>query len=146
MIRTFIGGALLAMVTTVPVWAAEDPIATRKALMQNVGAAAGAGGAMLKGQVPFNAVTAELVLRTMNAASLGFGELFPKGSETGGKSTAAPSIWEDRDGFNKAMAKFQADTAAGVVSKPADLDAFKVAFGGAASNCGACHKAFRIKK
>lgn len=125
---------------------ADDPIAVRKAIMKNVGAATGAGGAMAKGEAEFNAVTAALVLRTMNTAALGFGELFPEGSETGGESTASPKIWEDRAGFNAALAKFAADTAAGIAAKPADLDAFRAAFGAAASNCGACHKAYRVKK
>ena len=144
--NVIIGGAVMAMLSAGTVFAADDPIAARKALMQNVGAAAKAGGAMMKGEAPFNAVTAELVLRTMNTAAIGFGELFPQGSESGGKTTSAPSIWEDRVGFDKAVAKFQADTAAGIASKPASLDAFKVAFGGAASNCGSCHKAYSVKK
>lgn len=126
--------------------AADDPIATRKAMMKNVGAATGVGGAMMKGEMEFNAVAAELVLRTMNTAALGFGELFPAGSESGGDSTAAPSIWEDRAGFDAAVAKFAADTASGIAAKPANLDAFKAAFGAAASNCGSCHKAYRVKK
>ncbi len=144
--RILIYSVLVAAFSTIPVFAAEDPIATRKAIMKNVGAAAKAGGAMVKGEAEFNAVTAELALRVMNAASLGVGELFPKGSETGGKTTASPKLWEDRAGFDKAMAKFQTDTAAGIASKPADLAAFKVAFGTATANCGACHKAYRVKK
>ena len=125
---------------------ADDPIAVRKAMMKNVGAATGVGGAMAKGEAEFNAITAALVLRTMNTAALGFGELFPDGSDSGGETTAAPAIWEDRAGFNAALAKFAADTGAGIAAKPADLDAFRAAFGAAASNCGACHKAYRVKK
>jgi len=124
---------------------ADDPIAVRKAIMKNVGAATGAGAAMAKGEAEFNAVTAQLVLRTMNTAALGVGELFPAGSDSGGKTTASPKIWEDRAGFDAAMAKFASDTAAGIAAKPADLDAFRAAFGAAASNCGACHKAYRVK-
>ena len=101
---------------------------------------------MMKGEMEFNAVAAELVLRTMNTAALGFGELFPDGSNAGGDTTAAPSIWEDRAGFDAAIAKFASDTASGIAAKPANLDAFKAAFGAAASNCGACHKAYRVKK
>lgn len=126
--------------------AADDPVAMRKAMMKNVGAATGAGAAMVKGEAEFNAVTAALVLRTMNTAALGFGELFPPGSETGGETTAAPSIWKDDVGFKSALTKFQQDTASGIAAKPANLDDFKAAFGAAAANCGACHKAYRIKK
>ncbi|WP_306262347.1 cytochrome c [Pararhizobium sp. IMCC21322] len=137
---------LLAAFATGPVFGADDPIAARKAIMQNVGAATGAGAGMVKGETEFNAVTAALVLRTMNAAALGFGELFPEGSESGGKTTVAPSIWDDRAGFDMILAKFQSDTAAGIAAKPADLDAFKAAFGVATTNCAACHKDYRVKK
>ena len=143
--KILLGAALVAATTSTAI-SAEDPIAVRKAMMKNVGAATGVGGAMMKGEMEFNAVAAELVLRTMNTAALGFGELFPAGSESGGESTASPKIWEDRAGFDAAVAKFAADTAAGIAAKPANLDAFKAAFGAAASNCGACHKAYRIKK
>ncbi len=139
-------GLLFALGSTGIAFSADDPIATRKAMMQNVGAAAKAGGQMLKGEIEFNAVTAELLLRTMNTASLGFGELFPEGTEEGGKTTASDKIWEDRAGFDAAIAKFQTDTAAAIASKPADGDAFKAAFGSATSNCGTCHKAFRVEK
>ena len=144
-LKLLLGAALVAATTGTAI-SADDPIAVRKAMMKNVGAATGAGDAMMKGEVEFNAVAAELVLRTMNTAALGFGELFPAGSESGGESTASPKIWEDRAGFDAAVAKFQADTAAGIAAKPASLDQFKAAFGAAAANCGACHKAFRIKK
>lgn len=137
---------MIALGVTGLAYSADDPIATRKAMMQNVGAAAKVGGMMLKGETEFNAITAELLLRTMNTASLGFGELYPEGSETGGKTTASPAIWEDRAGFDAAIAKFQTDTAAAIAAKPADLDAFKAAFGSAASNCGTCHKAYRVSK
>ena len=100
---------------------------------------------MVKGEAEFDAVAAELVLRTMNAAALGFGEFFPEGSETGGKTTASAKIWEDMAGFKAAIAKFEQDTAAGVAAKPADLASFKAAFGAAAANCGSCHQSYRKK-
>lgn len=138
--------AILAGVSATSAFSADDPIAARKAMMKNVGAAAGAGFAMVKGEAEFDAVSAQLVLRTMNTAALGFGELFPVGSESGGESIAAPSIWEDQAGFKSVLAKFQEDTAAGIAAKPADLEAFKAVLGAAASNCNTCHKAYRIKK
>ncbi|MCG8564863.1 MAG: hypothetical protein MI747_07250, partial [Desulfobacterales bacterium] len=36
--------------------AADDPIATRQAIMSSVGAAAGLGGGMMKGEIPYNPV------------------------------------------------------------------------------------------
>lgn len=121
--------------------AAGDAAAERQALMKNVGAATGAGAKMAKGEVPFDANAANLVLRTMNAGALGFGYMFPEGSESGSETEAAPAIWSDREGFNKAVAALIADTS-GQVS---DLESFRTAFGTATRNCGACHKAYRVK-
>lgn len=130
--------------------AAENPIGARKAMMQNVVAATKMGGGMLKGNIEYSEAAAQLVLRVMNQAALGVGEYFPKGSETGMETTASPKIWSDMEGFTAALAKFQADTAAGIV-KPEeveffDKDAFGAAFGKATANCKSCHQEYRIKK
>ncbi len=130
--------------------AAEDPIGARKAMMKNVVAATKLGGGMLKGQVEYNAVAAQLILRVMNTAALGAAEHFPKGSETGMETTAAPKIWEDMGGFTAAMGKFQADTASTIVKLEEieffDKAAFGAAFGKVTANCKACHEKYRIKK
>ncbi len=106
---------------------------------------------MLKGEMDYNAAAAQLVLRVMKTASLGAAEHFPKGSEIGGETTAAPKIWQDMEGFVKTMAKFQTDTAAGILKKPEELAsfdkaAFGAAFGKATANCKVCHEKYRIKK
>ena len=127
-------------------FAAEDPISARKAIMKSVGAAAGAGGGMLKGEIPFDPKIATLALRTMNAAAYSFGDYFPEGSETGMDTTASPKIWQDMAGFSEKMAKFRADADAAANSKPETLEAFKAAFGSVAQNCKGCHETYRIKK
>ncbi len=136
--------ALIASATMFSTFAiaSGDVAKERQTLMKNVGAATGAGAAMVKGEVEFNAVAAQLVLRTMNNGGLGFGYMFPEGSETGSETEAAPAIWSDRAGFDAAVNKFVAETSATVT----DLDGFKAAFGVATANCGACHKAYRVKK
>lgn len=123
-------------------FAAGDPIAERKAMMKSVGAAAGASGAMMKGQTEFDPRVAMLALRTMNAVALGYGSKFPDGSDSG-DTKAAASIWSDPDGYAAAIAKFEADTAAALSAPAADLDAFKAQFGMVAANCGACHQTYR---
>ena len=56
--RLLVGLAALAVaVTAAGANAVEDPIFTRKSLMDANGAAAGAGIAMMKEQVPFNAAS-----------------------------------------------------------------------------------------
>ena len=77
----------------------------------------------------------------MNNAALGFGHMFPDGSQTGAETEAAPAIWSDRAGFDAAVAKFAADTSVTIT----DLGSLKQAFGAVAANCGSCHKAYRTK-
>ena len=127
-------------------FSADDPISTRKAIMKSVGAAAGAGGGMLKGEIPFNPAVANLALRTMDAAASTFGDYFPDGSQSGMDTEASPKIWEDMAGFDAKVADFKAATAAAVEAKPADLDSFKAAFGNVAQNCKSCHEGYRVKK
>lgn len=123
----------------------EDPIGSRKWLMRNNGAAAGLGGAIMKGEVPFSPAVAEAVFRSMNSVAYGFGHYFPEGSQTG-DTTASPAIWERPDEFRAALAKFEADTRAGIDAKPQDVAAFGPLFQQAASNCNSCHEQFRLSR
>ncbi|PCH47333.1 MAG: cytochrome C556 [Hyphomicrobiales bacterium] len=133
---------LLASTFTTSAIAAGNPAKNRQLIMKNVGAATGAAVKMLKGEVEFNLVAAQLALRTMNNAALAINHLFPLGTETGEETEASPKIWSDRTGFDAAVAKFVTDTS----GKITDEASFKMAFSAATSNCGACHKAYRIKK
>ena len=96
---------------------------------------------MVKGEVPFDLVAAQMAMKTLNSAALGFGYMFPEGSETGADTEASPKIWSDREGFQKMVAKFAADTGGEVT----DLDSLKSVFGASAANCGTCHRAYRVK-
>jgi len=142
--RVLVAGVIVASTITVAAVAGSNPAAERQAMMKNVGAATGAAAAMVKGQIPFNAVAAQLALRTMNNAAIGVGNLFPVGSETGAETEASSKIWSDRAGFDAAMAKFAADTSG--AEKITSLNGLKVAFGRATENCSTCHKAYRIVK
>ena len=140
----FIAGLFAAFfVTSVQ---AQDAIADRKAMMQAVGASMKASGAMAKGQKPFDAGTAELAMRAMNAVALGIDSKFPADSKTGGKTTSAPKIWEDMGGFKAALAKFAADTGAGIEAAKGGEANWKAAFGKVAQNCKSCHQSYRVKK
>ncbi len=123
---------------------AQDPIQQRQAAMKSVGGAAKQAGGMLKGAQPYDATVALAALTKMNEVAMTYADYFPEGSETGSDTKASPKIWEDRAGFEAAVAKFEADTAAAVAAAPADLDAFKAAFGAVGANCGTCHKAYRL--
>lgn len=127
--------------------AQADAIADRQAIMKDMGRSVGAIAPMIKGEKPFDAAAALTALETIEADTkkLDFDALFPVGSDQG-KTEASPKIWENKDDFVKHVEKFQADAAAAVAAKPQDLDALKPAFQQVAANCGACHKAFRVKK
>jgi cytochrome c556 len=120
---------------------AADAIADRQAVMKNNGAATRVLAGMVKGETPFDAVAAQLALRTMNSTAIGVGYMFPEGSQTGAKNRAAATIWTDRAGFDAEVNKFAKSTSA----KVTDLEGLKTAFGVAASSCGSCHKAYRTK-
>lgn len=121
---------------------AGDPTIDRQTMMKNLGAATGAGAAMIKGEAEYDPVTAQLVLRTMHNTALGFPLMFPEGSETGNDTEALPVIWEDKAGFDAIAAKLADATSVQVT----DMDSFKAAFGAATQNCGACHKTYRVMK
>jgi len=126
----------------------EHPIKARQALMSAVGAAAGLGGGMMKGEIPYSPAAGKAAIAAMRAASLAYGDYFPEGSEMG-DTEAAPAIWENRTGFEAELGKFAsaAANAAAASGKagPADVDAFKAAFGPVLGTCKSCHEGFRIK-
>ena len=140
--KVILGTIAACFFTATTVYA--EPIADRKAAMKNVGTAMGAMVKMVKGQADYDPTVALLAFSAMNSTAIGFTSLFPEGSELGAETTASPKIWEDMAGFTAGMAKFQADTAAAIAAKPADLDAFKAEFGKVAANCKSCHEKFRL--
>lgn len=141
--------ALTGMVfcLALPVFAADDPIAAREALMESNGASAAVAGAMMKGELPYNPAVGKAVIVAMHATAQSFGAFFPEGSQP--NSDASPKIWEDRAGFDAELAKFQtaasaADKASGK-SGPADIDAFKAAIMPVMATCKSCHEGYRLK-
>lgn len=125
---------------------AQDTIAQRKALMKAVGGASKTGSQMAKGEVPFDAAKASEAMGTIATSWAAFAKLFPKGSETGGETTASPKIWESFKDFEDKGAKLASDATAAQKAAANGADAFKTAFGDVTKNCGGCHKPYRIQK
>lgn len=146
MSRTFFAAALIVALAAPALAQGGDPIATRQALMKQNGKDTKAGGEMLKGVTPFDAAKAQAIFTGMNDVANKFGNYFPKGSEKGGDTEAAPAIWAKPAEFKAALAKFQKDTAAAVAAKPTTLAAFGQQFGAVTANCKSCHETFRVKK
>lgn len=147
MIRARIIAASLAAATLIaaPVLAQGGPIEQRKAMMKSNGGDTKAGADMLKGVTPYDAAKAKAIFTNMHDVASKFGGLFPANSKTGGKTEAAPAIWEKPAEFKAAVAKFEADTGAAMAAGLSTKEAFGAQFGKVTANCRSCHESFRVK-
>jgi cytochrome c556 len=134
--------ALLSLFVASELFAQQDVIDKRQALMKSNSAAAKAikGAAETKDYATIETKAKDVV---GNADKIV--EAFPKGS-TNGKTKATDAIWEKSDEF-KAKAsnlkKAATELADAAKAKDAGIDTKVKALGDA---CGACHKAFRAEK
>ena len=126
--------------------AADDPINERHELMEGVRDAAKPIGLMLRGETDFDASVAMESLKVWQAAGAKFGSLFPEGSETGQDTEAAPAIWEDREGFDAALAKWVEATDKAIVASPQTLEEARPAIGPVFQTCKGCHDTYRIEE
>lgn len=148
--KKFALAAVAAVLSLSAVQAADDPVATRKAIMQSVAASAGLSGGMMKGEIAYTPAAGKAAIASLNAAAVSFGSFFPNGTDMAEGTTASPKIWSDAAGFAAALGKFSAATGAAMQASgkdgPADLDAFKAAAGPILANCKTCHEAYRVQK
>lgn len=144
MIRSLVLAATLAIGATA-VFAQGDVIAQRKQAMKDVGEATKPVGGMLKGEVKFDIAAVQKALTTYQTVAKDYDKLFPDSSKTGGETTAAPKIWDDRAGFKKLLDKLTSDSAAASTAIK-DEASFKAEMGKVLGNCKACHDDYRVKK
>ncbi|MEO1245014.1 MAG: cytochrome c [Pseudomonadota bacterium] len=128
-----------------PTFAADDPIEKRHELMEDVGKAAKPVGLMLRGDSEYDWAVVLTSLNTFEGASKHFGDLFPAGSETGGDTEAAPAIWDDREGFDEALAMWRDATQDAIAAQPQTLDTARPVLGGVFKTCKNCHDGYRIE-
>ena len=100
----------------------DDPRIERQDLMKSVREAAKPVGQMMRGDASFDADTLMVSLETWLDVSTKFGGLFPPGSESGESTEAAPAIWTDRAGFDKALATWDEAIVRAIMAKPQTLD------------------------
>ena len=136
--------ATLAMLSVAV--ADDDPRHERHELMEGVRDAAKPLGKMLKGESDYDAEIVMTSLATFADAGKTFGDLFPEGTETGGGTEAAPAIWEDRAGFEEALAAWREATDAAIAAKPATLEEAKPVLGEVFGSCKNCHDTYRIEE
>ena len=138
---------ILAIISLSTAYAADEPeniIKFRQTVMKGNGAHITNIAAVVKGQVT---ITANLVADAQAIADglQNFGKLFPPGTE-GGKTNALAKIWDDRAGFDKALADAQA-AAQSMIGATASNDIATIgkALGALGKSCGGCHKPYRKK-
>lgn len=120
-----------------------DPIKTRQAGQDLVGGTF----AGIKAVVTANGdvKTLEGPGKAIQRWALVFPTLFPAGSDKG-DTKAAPAIWTDRAGFQKAaMALSAAGGTLATAAKAGDATAVAAAFKEMGAACAACHKEYRLK-
>ena len=144
MIRTILTLGVLA-VGMASVMAQNDPIATRKDMMKQVGRANAEVSKISKGDAPFKLETVQAALKTIQDASRAMPNLFPDNTKTGGDTAALPKVWETKADFNTRWEKMGKDAAA-ASAKIVDEASFKTAYNEVTGNCGGCHEAYRMKK
>ncbi|MEJ1161140.1 c-type cytochrome [Prosthecomicrobium sp. N25] len=126
--------------------AQADAIKQRQETMKAIGGAMGGMAKMLKGEEPYDAAKAKAAVETIAARAKGFDALFPKGSETGAETAAAPKIWADPNGFKAALAKLEQTAGAQAATAGKDLDGLKASVGALGGACKGCHDDYRLKK
>lgn len=144
--KTLVSSFLAAsLVFTSLAFAGDTPQHKRHELMEDVKDAAKVVGAMLEGKSDYDNAAAMESLNTWAKVAGEFGDLFPAGSETGEDTEAAPAIWEDREGFNAALAEWSDAVDVAIDANPATLEEAKPVIGAAFGKCKNCHDTYRIE-
>jgi cytochrome c556 len=146
MIRTVVVvGALLLGIGAVA--AQQDLVTKAQTVMKGNGKNAGALGAMVKGDKPYDQATVDAALAQFEDTAKQLPTLFPesvKGLKPDSDYSSSPKIWEDKAGFEEHIASF-AKVVADAKGKIKDLDTLKATFSLIGKQCGGCHETYRLK-
>lgn len=148
MLKTTVALLLGASFTFPAMAANDDPkkqaIKYRQAVMTVVGANFKPMGAMMKGEIPFDAAVFARHAGDLAAiTSVDILRGFPEDSEGKG-SDAKPEIWLNWDDFKAKMEDMSRESAAlAKVAAGSDTAAIKEQFGKTSKTCKACHKEYK---
>ena len=101
---------------------------------------------MLKGQQPFDAGKVEAAFAQWAETAQKLPGLFPPESRTGGKTRAAPAIWDNKQDFDAKAAAFGKAVAENRAKARNSLDDLKLAFAPVNDACDNCHKDYRLSQ
>lgn len=144
---------VMAALALVPLMAtagpAEDTVKARRAYFSLVGANMGALAGMAKGEVEYDAATAEAHAKNMALlASYNGAHLFMAGTSNEdvlGETRALPKIWTDIDGFRAKFGDFAKAVDALQSQAGAGRAALGPALGQLGGTCKGCHDNYRAK-
>ncbi len=127
-------------------FANEKAITDRQAAMKTIRESVKILFPMAKGRSEYDGFLATSLLEDMLEVAKPYKTFFPKGSELGWDTEAAPTIWSNRSEFDIAADQFVSDLEIAIEFAPEELKEFQPLFKKVTSNCGNCHETFRIKK
>ena len=124
----------------------EDVVKYRQSVYTIIGWNFKPIGAMVKGEIPFDAAAVARHAQYVELMSQAAPEGFTKGSgpDAVKNTEAKANIWTQPDQFKTAMTHFQEESAALTeVAQGGDEKAIKAQFAKTAETCKACHKEFK---
>jgi len=143
--KAFFLSIFVILTSTLSLYSAEQDIKNRQNAMQQVRESVKVLFPMAKGKTEYDDFVVISMLEQMLAAAKPYASYFPEQPEVGVSSEAAETIWTDRSGFEKALAKFLTDIEVAVLAEPETLEDFKPLFADITSNCQSCHQVYRMK-
>jgi len=141
MLRVLAAVAALAIGATVVLAQNAAVIEQRKQAMKAFGGAAKSGGAMAKGEAPFDLAKAQESLKTIEGKVGEVKNLFPDDSKMG-DTAALPEAFANKADLMAKFDKLAADAKAAEAAVK-DEASFKTEWPKVTGNCGGCHKAYR---
>ena len=146
MLRTVVVvGTLLLGVGVVA--AQQDLVKHAQTFMKGNGKNAGALGAMVKGEKPYDQATVDAALAQFEDTAKKLPTLFPdsiKGLKAEGDYSSSAKVWEDKPGFEAHIVSF-GKVVTEAKAKIKDLDTLKATFPAIGKECGGCHETYRVK-
>ncbi len=121
----------------------EEAVKYRQGVFTAIKVHYGRLGAMVKGQVPFDAKLAQNDAQVVQVLSALPWMGFTEGSE-GMSEHAKAEIWMEKDKFQQGAQALQSKTADLLkAAQSGNLDQIKLAFGAVGKSCKACHDNFK---
>jgi cytochrome c556 len=144
-IAVIVGTLLLGASAVV---AQQDAIKSVQTIMKGNGKSLGGVMApMTRGEKPYDQAAVIKALNTLDDTAKKLPTMFPaslKGMKAEGDYSMSPKIWEDKAGFDAAIATF-AKAITDAKASVKDLDTLKAAFPVIAKSCLGCHETYRVK-